>query len=872
MTLQTGVRLGPYEIAGPLGAGGMGEVYRARDTRLDRTVAIKVLPAELSQNAQFRSRFEREAKVISSLNHPNICTLHDIGHDSGIDYLVMELVEGESLAERTARGPLPLAEVLRLGSQIAEALDKAHRAGIVHRDLKPGNVMITRSGAKLLDFGLAKSAMTAGIDLDGATQHKPLTAEGTIVGTFQYMAPEQLEGLEADARTDIFALGAVLYEMATGRRAFDGKTKTSLIAAIVGGTPPPIRDVQPLMPAAFDHVVEKCLEKDREDRWQCAHDVAGQLRWLSVPRESETRRSRSVRWFALAALTAALAGLAGFLAARSLFGKPAVTITSAASIMPPPGVALVGNNVLSPDGHRVAFVAVDQGVPSLWLRTLGAFDAHKLEGTQGAGFPFWSPDGASIAFFAHHKLNRVPAAGGSVQAICEAAAGRGGSWNGEGTIIFAPDLTSALSRVPAAGGAPIQLIPLAPEESSQRWPFFLPDGHHFLFFSRSQRTPRNPRPYGIYVASTDSPGRKLLATVSSNPVFVAPSHLLYLEDGNVVVQRLNLKTLALEGDRTVVAEGVDYNKPFDYAGFSATGDVLVFQPSRLRPTQLMQLDRSGRLLRALGEPSFRRYVSLSPDGKQAVEFRMDPRTQEGDLFLLDLERGGDLRVTSESGLYSRPVWSPDGRSLLYSSSASSSMDLFVQPLGSAAGKLLLTSPRFKIPCDWSRDGQWILYEDANTATGWDLWLLHAGHNEPAVPFLKTKYLEVGAAFSPDGRWVAYASDETGEVEVYLRSRDGGGETRVSTHGGAGARWRADGRELFYLTRGGTLMATAVETEPSLRVGTPQPLFETTAAFFPIDFAAYAPAPDGQSFFVSQERKGDETQLMNVVINWKANQK
>lgn len=344
---------------------------------------------------------------------------------------------------------------------------------------------------------------------------------------------------------------------------------------------------------------------------------------------------------------------------------------------------------------------------------------------------------------------------------------------------------------------------------------------------------------------------------------------MYFDDGDVVAQHLNLKTLALEGERTVVAGNVSYNKPFDRAAFSASGDVLLFEPSSLRPTQLVQLDRAGKLMRAIGEPSFHRYVRLSPDGKQAIEFRMDPRNQDGDFFIRDLEHGTDLRFTSDAGLYSRPVWSPDGRAIVYGASLSGAMDLFLQPLDSPSGNVILSTPKFKIACDWSRDGQWLLFEDVSTTTGWDLWLLHVGHHEPPVPFLQSKHLEVDGSFSPDGRFIAYDSNEAGSFDVYIRSRDGGHETRVSTHGGAGAQWRADGRELYYMTREGTIMVVDVTTQPSLQVGTPHALFDTTAEFLPIDFASFAPAPDGQSFFVSQQGNRDEVHVINAIINWRS---
>ena len=497
MPVAAGSRLGPYEIVAPIGAGGMGEVYKARDTRLDRSVAIKVLPSAFANNAQLKSRFEREAKTISQLTHPHICTLYDVGNEGGIEYLVMELLDGDTLADRVARGPLPMRDVLRYGREIAAALDRAHRAGVVHRDLKPGNVMITKSGAKLLDFGLAKGGSIE-ISPDGATQQKSLTQEGTILGTFQYMAPEQLEGIEADARTDIFALGAVLYEMATGRRAFDGKTKTSLIAAIVGGEPKPIRDLQPLTPAAFEHVVAKCLAKDSDQRWQSASDVASELEWIggisSVEQcTSEVTRRKGRRRAAMSDFTSLPVGKRRQLLLRRRPADPPMMLSIT---LPQHGTFdQFGQAVLSPDGNSFVFLANTVGPtfsakspPSLWIRQLDRAEPRPLPSTQGAAEPFWSPDGKSVGFFADGKLKRIAVAGGPPQIICDAPTAWGASWNRDGVIIFCSRYDGPLFRVDANGGAPRQLTRLTPGEEAHRWPFFLPDGEHFIFLGDAPTT------------------------------------------------------------------------------------------------------------------------------------------------------------------------------------------------------------------------------------------------------------------------------------------------------------------------------------------------------------------------------------------------
>src|SRR5712691_9376548 len=547
MTIAAGTRLGPYEVVAPLGAGGMGEVWRGRDTRLERSVAIKILPVEFAEDAQFKLRFAREAKTISQLNHPHICTLYDVGEN----YLVMELLEGESLAERIAKGALPLEQVLRYGVQIADALDKAHRSGIIHRDLKPGNIMITKSGAKLLDFGLAKSSVGTA-PLAGTTVHKPLTAEGTIVGTFQYMAPEQLEGENADARTDIFAFGAVLYEMATGQRAFEGKTRTSLIAAIVSGEPKPISQIQPMAPPGFETVVRKCLAKNPDDRWQCAADLEWEL--LRIQQEPQAKHeSRTSRLAWSIAIAAAIAGaIFAFIAFRPVKAQRPIRFAVSA----PLGYTFtvnynIGPPAVSPDGRYVAFPATEDatGRVTLWVRDLAGTEPFFLAGTEGASFPFWSPDSRSIGFFGGGYLKRIELSGGAPQALCPAAFGRGGSWSSQNEIIFAPTGYSPLCRISATGGTPQQLTTLnaSRAEVSHRWPYFLPDGKHFLYLIRTPSRGSGASEM-ICIASVDLPVPRVLLNVSSNVVYVDPGYLLYTRDRTLMMQRFTTRTLQLEGE------------------------------------------------------------------------------------------------------------------------------------------------------------------------------------------------------------------------------------------------------------------------------------------------------------------------------------
>jgi hypothetical protein len=518
----------------------MGEVWRGKDTRLDRSVAVKILPVAFAEDDERRQRFEREAKTISSLSHPHICTLFDVGHEGEAHFLVMELLEGESLADRLQKGPLPLDQVVKFGAQVAEALSAAHKQGIVHRDLKPGNVMLTKSGAKLLDFGLARSGAGLG-GVSGSTalptEAKPLTTAGTVLGTFQYMAPEQLEGAEADPRTDIFALGALIYEMATARRAFEGKSKTSLIAAILSTQPPPISSVQPVMPPALDHVVRKCLEKDPDDRWQSAHDVASELRWIGeagsqagVPTTlSVRRRSRERLAWGLVALLGTAAGL---LAVVQLRRPAAPAVAFRATLDPPPETSLIPFDelglALSPDGRQLAFVAIAaDGSKQIWIRDLAEMSARPLGETSGAWYPFWSPDGRHLGFFADGKLKRIDLRGGSPQVIAEAPSGRGGSWGQGDVILFSPNIRSAIHQVPATGGTPTPVTRFLPEqETSHRWPHFLPDGRHFLFLLRA-RTSGQPEVGRLMLASLDSPEATLLIDDATNATYVDPGYLLY---------------------------------------------------------------------------------------------------------------------------------------------------------------------------------------------------------------------------------------------------------------------------------------------------------------------------------------------------------
>ena len=867
MNLASGSRLGPYEIVAPIGAGGMGEVYRARDTRLDRSVAIKILPAEFAQNAQFKLRFEREAKAISQLNHPHICTLYDVGDN----YLVMELLEGESLADRLTKGRLPLEQVLRYGMQIADALDKAHRAGIIHRDLKPGNVMITKSGAKLLDFGLAKTS--APVDLQGATQHKPLTQEGTILGTFQYMAPEQLEGLEADARTDIFALGTVLYEMATGHRAFEGKTKTSLIAAIVKENPRPMAELQPLTPPALEHVVNKCLSKDPDDRWQNAHDIAEELKWISEAGSSAgvaapliaRRKSRErLGWVAAVAIAGSAAV---FFATRRPDPPPRVET----AVVPPEGVAFsyVGGSVaLSEDGRQLAFVGRGaDGKSVIWVRSLGSSVARPLAGTEGASFPFWSPDARYIAFAAGDKLKKVSVTGGSPETLADVPQFLGGSWNREGDILMSS--APGIRRVSAAGGNVDVIIP--PNNRTLSSAKFLPDGRRFIFTSFRGSAQVD----GLYTASLDAHDEKIiLPAVYSNAAYAPPGFILYSRDGDLRAQRVDPKTLKAEGDPVRLADRVQYDPESKAALFalSATGSLLYLEGEGAGKSELAWVSRDGKDIGTIAPPAMFYTPRLSHDEKRVAVDLSDAQTASGDVWMFDLGHEVSTRLTYDPANESAPQWSPDDRRIFFFSEKRGHLDLYDRPSsGTGAEELLLADGTAKIPLDVSPDGQLLAYmviDPAKKNADVSLMLLAS---RKATPLLTTPFNEGGLQFSPDGTWIVYSSDESGRSEIYVqRFPDSTGKWIVSRGGGTQPAWSADGRQIYYISPERKMVSVPVAPGTSFDAGMPVSLFDAHVRHISavsVPFRQYAVTRDGSKFLLNRVVGEEGTRPMTLVQNW-----
>jgi Tol biopolymer transport system component len=888
MVLASGTKLGPYEIQSALGAGGMGEVYRARDTRLERSVAIKVLPGDVSANAERKQRFEREARTISSLNHPNICALYDVGSQDGLEYLVLEYVEGETLEKRLEKGPLPTDVLLRHGIEIADALEKAHRSGVIHRDLKPANIMLTKSGAKLLDFGLAKWSAA------GASQEETLktltaaatklTEQGTIVGTFRYMAPEQLEGKEADARTDLFAFGEVLYEMATARAAFVGKTKASLIAAILSAEPAPISTLQPMTPPALERLVRGCLEKDPDERWQTAHDVKLQLRAIAeggsqsgLPATVSARRKIRERLGWAAAAVAAL--LAAVFALGYFERAPSEARAIRAYIKPMEKSSFVFAGTasgfgLSPDGRRLAYVATTpEGKALIWVRPIDSLQAQPLAGTEGAGFPFWSPDNRFIGFFAGGKLKKIEASGGPPLTLCDAPTGRGGAWNREGIILFTPSVSSPLHRVSAAGGAatPMTTLDASKNEASHRWPFFLPDGRHFLYGAGSSFTPRDSPSNSLLVGSLDSKESKLLFHTHANAIY-GSGHILFLRQNTLMAQLFDPRRLELTGDAFPVADPVQEDEGRMHGVFSSSenGALTYVEGVSGQDRQLIWIDRSGK---KLGEvPGVDAYADpqISPDGKR-LAFTLE--SSGYDIWVYDIARAVKTRLTFGAASFQQAnqagVWSPDGRQIAYSCARPAKYGICLRPSDGSSNEEFIhpgnEQPRY--PNDWSPDGKALAYYEAKQGA-MEIWMLPLSGERKPYPFLQSTFNELGARFSPDGKWLAYFSLESGRPEVYVVRFPGlGGKWQVSTAGGNWPRWRRDGKEIFYLSPDNKVMAAEVRaSSSSFEIGAVQPLFETRP--FRSGGAAFDVSADGQRFIVDYAQE-QPTAAITLVVNWTA---
>jgi serine/threonine protein kinase/Tol biopolymer transport system component len=886
--LPSGARLGPYEILGLIGEGGMGQVYRAADTRLDRAVAIKVMPAALAEDPIRRERFEREARSISRLDHPNICPLYDVGElpadlggpstslRAGGMFLVMQFLEGETLAQRLTRGPLSIKDTLDIGIQIAEALAAAHRAGIVHRDLKPGNVMLTRAGARLLDFGLARTVSTLTDETSGG-ERTSLTTQGTLLGTLHYMAPEQLEGGIVDTRADVFAFGAVLYEMVTGVKAFEAETPARVLSAILRDEPARVSTIVPITPVGLDELIHTCLAKDPNERWQGMGDVARQLRWLQSSLSTARSGSMSkaavpagsrMRWNrAILIATAAAAGIAAGAALMRVIMKPPVAppLTLHALLLPPEDSYLTSGLALSPDGRTLVFVASDgSGDPQLWLRPLDAEKARPLDGTEGASDPFWSPSGDAIAFFANNELKRTTVGSGAVAVICEAGLGAGGTWNRDGAIVFQPHQQGPLMRVSANGGRPEPATTLdaAQQETHHLYPSFLPDGQHFVFYVAGKQR-------GLYVGALGSnqrtflfdPDPSLPAGAAATPgVFVESGHLLYVRDRVLMARAFDARTQSVQGEPIKVADAVDYTPP-GQAAFAAGGKIIAYRPRQhLALGSLAWVDRSGRGVAEVGaSPAAFRQLSLSPDGRIATVERRDAQGVSS-VWTIDLQAGATMRVPAQYWSGS-PVWSADGSALAYSVASDSPPNIVMRGSRGNGDEVRVTkSADIQYPSAFTPDGRSILFRAFSSDTGWDLFMVPASAGATPQRLLQTPANETDMSLSPDGRLLAYSSDESGRTEIYVsRFPEMSNRVRVSSGGGQRPMWRGDGRELYFVNAGNRLMAA-----PAGAGGTPANPSELFEA--PLFGSLYAPSRDGSRFLIAVPAPSTDIVPMDVRVN------
>ncbi len=896
-----GTTLGPYHVVAKLGKGGMGEVYKARDTRLDRMVAIKVLPGDAYADRQARERFEREARAISALDHPHICAVYDVGEHDGVHYLVMQHLEGETLAARLARlgGPLPLDQAFPIAIAIADALDRTHRAGITHRDLKPANIMLTKTGAKLLDFGLAKlrgpgrDSPAAPISMTGTAQTVtaiPQTTKGTILGTVPYMAPEQVEGREADARSDIWAFGAVLYEMATGQRPFSGDSPASVIGAILKDTPPPISARQPVAPLALDHLVERCLAKDPDERWQHIGDVRHEIEWIASngPAAAISGISTHSPWRERTAWILAALALATLLLVTSWRWPtaPAGDLVRL-SVNPPEGTALAGQKLatvpvpqfaLSPDGRALVLAAAGAGAkPALWLRHINDLEGRRLPGTENADHPFWSPDSRWIAFFSEGRLKRTPAEGGAVEVLAGDLPSdtRGGSWGRDGTILFGSAHGPIHRLSPMSGKITRETsLDTSREEGSHRWPHFLPDGRHFLFTVRSGSAEQR----GVYVGVLDGDMKKLLVQHDTNGLYAEPGFLLYVGSEALLARPFDVNRLELSGQTLAIAEKIGVSTNGNGAFAASNTGTLAHARSIVRNGRLSWFDRGGSRLDsvALADGDYADF-RLSPDDRRLIASLADPNVGSADLWLTDLTRASSSRFTFGPNINASPAWSADGAQIVFRTNKKGLIEFYRKStLGGGDEEPLLLEAAIResgvtpnpVPSDWARDGRNILMSAPTSTSDFDLWLLPIADGKP-VSYLRAPSDQTHGNFSPDGRFVAYSSNESGRFEVWVQTFPRSERAwKVSTNGGYEPRWRNDGGEIYYLSEDRKLMAVSVG--PGEAFGVPTALFQTQV---PAGISAfrthYVPSRDGQRFLINTQSAEPAPMSVTVVLNWPA---
>ncbi len=887
MPIQPGRRLGPYELLTAIGAGGMGEVYKARDTRLDRTVAIKVLPTHLADRSELRERFEREAKTIASLNHPHICTLHDVGHQDEIDFLVMEYVEGETLAQRLVKGSLPIQHVLQYAIEISDALDKAHRKGITHRDLKPGNVMLSKSGTKLLDFGLAKLKQEVAPSIPDSqlpTLQGNITSEGTILGTLQYMAPEQVEGKqnEIDARTDIFAFGAVVYEMATGRKAFEGKTSASVMAKILEAEPPSMASLQPMTPPALDRVVRKCLAKEPEKRWQAASDVCDELKWVAdtgsqaslAPAAAPKGMRPSGRLGIIAGagallLVAAIASLAAWNRKSSAppqpVGRYVITVPSTQELTVLNGS---GSHLLaiSPDGKYIAYTAIQNGAEGLYLRSSDNLEPRLVSSPDEARVdePFFSPDGHWLGYVSSEgKIKKVSVDGGQPIVVCDVDARDtiGVTWGSRGNFIFGR-YADGLWQLPESGGTPKQLTSPASGPLNQLWPTFLPGSNAVLFTADSGTSPQ------IAVLSLDT-GKVRNLIGGTDPTYSPSGHLLFTQAGALMAVPFDLQRLEIAGNPVPVVDGLlvhgssnSISSSTDYS-LSSNG-TLVYVPgsSRNAPVHLEWVTRDGAELPLPAAPHVYVLPKISPDGKRIA---IGITEKDAQLYIYDIARDTLNRFTFQGSNNLGSLWTPDGKRIAYISNSTGPRNIFWQLADGTGGlERLNTSPQLSIPGSWSPDGKVLAYAIIDPHMGYDIWTLTPSDHKTQI-FLQTKFNESAPQFSPDGHWLAYSSDESGHSEIYVVPYPGpGGKWQISSDGGREPLWNRNGRELFF-RNGNKMMAAPIDTQHAFSAGTPKTLFQGQYVTLSNSTPNYDVTADGQKFLMLKTTAPPAQ--INVVVNW-----
>jgi serine/threonine-protein kinase len=885
MPLTSGTKLGPYEIVAPIGAGGMGEVYRARDTRLDRTVAIKVLPQHLADTPDAKQRFEREARAVSALNHPNICTLFDVGSQDGTEFLVMEYIEGETLATRLEKGALPLDQSLKIGIEVGDALDKAHRAGIIHRDLKPGNIMLTKGGAKLLDFGLAKAMLplaSGGALTAVATRTTPVTQAGMIVGTFQYMSPEQVEAKELDARSDIFSFGSVLYEMLTGRAAFQGRSQLSVASAILEKDPEPMSTLQPMTPPALDRTVRKCLAKDPEDRWQTARDLLLELKWIAeagsqagvpAPVASHRKNRERTSWILTTFFVLTTIALAiGFLqrAPKPAQLMPPVRLNS--ELGTDATLSDTGHGadaVLSPDGTRLVFVAASADkMQHLYIRSLDQMQATVLSGTEGVRDPFFSPDGQWIAFFAGGKLKKISVQGGAAVSLCDAPLDRGGSWGDDGSIVFAAGNREGLSKVSSAGGNPEPLTTLNQQagEVTHRWPQVLPGSKDVVFTDSTNGNWFDDAEIAVY--STVSGKVKTVLHGGSYARYLPSGHLVYVHNGTLFAIPFDSKRLEVTGQPAPAVEGVASSPDSGGAqfSFSDSGTFVYVAGSAVgSDVSIYWMDAAGKFTPLRETPGNYNDLAISPDGKRLA---MDiTNGNRNDIWVYEWERDTLTRLTFKGDSNIRPVWTPDGQRIVYDSAEKGAVGnlWWIRADGGGDAQRLTESKDVQVPWSWSPDGKVLAFFQNNPVTSWDIMTMPVEGSEKTgwkpgqpKPFVNTSAIEVYPAFSPDGRWIAYMSNESGSPEVYVRPFPGpGGRWQISTGGGTVPEWSRSGKELFFTTvnREKIMVATYTVSGESFRADKPRLWSPGQFTSRGVDLN-YALHPDGKRFAVLKAGNGE----------------